>query len=300
MEKNKGASREAIQFHYDFGNDFYAAWLDSGMTYSAALWPDEARPGIDLATAQLAKLDHHIDFVKLNAGDSLLDVGCGWGSLLNRAVSRVDLSEAVGLTLSERQYGWIKEKTADPRIECRLSAWQDFADDRRFSGIISIGALEHFARPEMSREEKLKCYEDFFRFCHEHLADKGRLSIQAITWMNMAAEDEKDNLPVDIFPESNLPQVLEIIQAAGKYFHLLQFSNRPQDYARTLHIWMKRIREHRDALAEAYGKDDVQRYFNGFANFVLGFQNGVIGLSRFGFEKRGPNWSRTRGQGASR
>lgn len=300
MAQNKGASREAIQFHYDFGNDFYAAWLDSGMTYSAALWPDEERPGIDLATAQLAKLDHHIDFVRLNAGDSLLDVGCGWGSLLNRAVSRVDLSEAVGLTLSERQYGWITERNADSRIECRLSAWQDFADDRRFSAIISIGALEHFARPEMTRDEKLRCYEDFFRFCHEHLADKGRLSIQTITWMNMAAEDEKDNLPVDIFPESNLPQVLEVIQAADKYFHLLQSSNRPQDYARTLHIWMKRIREHRDELAEAYGKDDVQRYFNGFANFVLGFQNGVIGLSRFGFEKRGPNWSRTRGQGAAR
>lgn len=291
MADNEGASQEAIQFHYDLGNSFYAAWLDETMTYTAALWPDEAGAKCDLLDAQLAKLDWHLDAAGVKPGQRLLDVGCGWGSVLNRAVEKRHVSEAVGLTLAHNQVSWINEKLGDRRISVRLCPWQEHQDSRPYDAIISIGALEHFARPDMSRPQKLKCYRDFFEFCSAHLVDGGRLSLQAITWMNMAPEDEKDNLPVHIFPQSNLPHVVEVLQAADPYFHMMDFTNRPRDYAKTLRQWMRRMRDRKQELIEAYGRDDVNRYMTGFTGFVLGFQNGIMGLSRFSFEKRGENWS---------
>ena len=286
MSVNEGASREAIQYHYDIGNDFYAAWLDREMVYSAALWPDDQETELALEEAQRAKLDWHIASAALKSGDRLLDVGCGWGGLMRRAVECHQLAEAVGLTLSDEQSAWILQNTDDPRISVYVREWQQFQDDTLFDAVISIGALEHFAKPELDQASKLRCYSDFFQFCSDLLVDEGRLSLQAITWMNMKSENETDNLPTQLFPESNLPYPIEVLTAADDYFELLEYHNRPQDYSKTLRQWMKRIRENRADLSTKFGKSIVRRYMRGFTEFVLGFDNGIIGLSRFSFKKK--------------
>ncbi len=286
MAENRGASKEAIQFHYDVGNDFYAEWLDPTMTYSAGIWPDGSGERIDLETAQHRKLDWHLEAARLGAGRRLLDVGCGWGSLIGRAQATRGFSGAVGLTLSEAQAAWNREYKSDSRIRIEVSPWQSFSDPEPFDAIVSIGAFEHFARPGMTRAEKIACYEEFFAFCARSLCDGGTLSLQTIVWMDVVAGTESENLPADFFPESDLPYVGEAIAAAERHFHLLRFHNRPQDYSRTLRAWLKAIRDKREALTAAYGEAVVERYMRFFTLFVLGFDRGGIGLTRMNFVKR--------------
>ncbi len=286
MRDNQGASKEAIQFHYDVGNAFYAAWLDETMTYSAGIWP-EGRGGLEsLHEAQLRKLDWHLEGACLGAGRRLLDVGCGWGGLIRRAAETKGFGQAIGLTLSEAQATWIGEHLGDERVRVSVCPWQSFESGDPFDAIVSIGAFEHFAKPGMTRAEKLTCYGDFFAFCAETLAEGGSLSLQTIVWMDIEPGTESRNLPADFFPESDLPYLLEILQAADARFHLTRFHNRPRDYSRTLRAWLKAIREQRGALTEAWGEETVTRYMKFFTAFVLGFDSGAIGLTRLKFVKK--------------
>src|SRR5690242_17098815 len=117
--RGNGASAAAIQQHYDVGNEFYALWLDPSLTYSCGLWyADE-----DLATAQITKLDWHLEHAGARGAKRLLDVGCGWGSLLRRAVQSHGVEYGVGLSLSAAQLRWI-ESQRSTRMEVRLEAWQ--------------------------------------------------------------------------------------------------------------------------------------------------------------------------------
>ena len=96
IERATGASAEAIQAHYDTGNAFYRLWLDPTRTYSCALW-DEADA---LEEAQIDKLDYHIEQAQAAGTGQVLDIGCGWGSLLERLTTAHGVERAVGLTLS--------------------------------------------------------------------------------------------------------------------------------------------------------------------------------------------------------
>lgn len=283
---NNGASREAIQFHYDLGNNFYARFLGESMIYSAGLWSNMDGGEMDLLQAQNAKLDWHISSADLKSGQRLLDVGCGWGGLMARAFSQTDISQAIGLTLSDEQASWIKQHSKEPRLTVLTLPWQEFESEDPFDAIISIGAIEHFARPEMDRSAKLKCYSDFFEFCSRNLVRGGRMSLQSIVWMNMDPANESTNLPLDFFPESNLPRQLELIEAAAPWFHLMEMHNRPGDYSRTLHEWICNTRENRDALKTEFGAENVKRYQRAFARFMYGFDTGITGLSRFCLVKK--------------
>src|SRR5258705_13615220 len=99
---DRGASAEAIQHHYDVGNDFYTLWLDETKTYSSALWED-ART---LEEAQLRKIDYHIRQARVEGAHRVLDIGCGWGSTLKRLVEHAGVEQAVGITLSNAQADW--------------------------------------------------------------------------------------------------------------------------------------------------------------------------------------------------
>lgn len=277
------ASAAAIRAHYDAGNDFFATWLDPSMCYSAARWngPDD-----DLPTAQQRKLDWHLDAARVSPGARVLDVGCGWGALL-RAAARRGAREATGLTLSSRQAAWIQERTAIPEIRVIERGWQDAEFDTPFEAVISIGALEHFARPELETEEKIRAYGEFFDYCRKMLAPQGTVSLQFIGWMNVSPKYERRYLPGVLFPESNLPRVEEVITAAAPGFHLVRLENRPQDYVRTLNAWLGQLRAHRAELEAKIGRDTLRAYVRGFQRFILGFEACSIGLYRAVWTARG-------------
>ena len=275
-----GASVGAIRKHYDVGNEFYAAWLDPSMTYSAGRWSANGECTLTLEEAQERKLDWHLDAATVGSGSRILDVGCGWGSLLARAVRRRGAAKAAGITPSHLQCEWIRDRMGETGIEVRCSAWQEAQVGSGYDAVFALGSLEHFVRPGLSSPEKIRSYERFFEFCRRSVADNGRVSIQFIGWMDVKQDMESSYLPAELFPESNLPRLAEVITAASQTFHPIFLENVPDDYLLTIRAWLTCLNSARDDLVREHGRELVKTYIRAFRRFALGFEAGSLGLYR--------------------
>jgi len=271
-----GGSPRAIRYHYDVGHDFYRLWLDETLTYSAGMWGSASN---SLAAAQCAKLDHHLGNVALPPGGRLLDVGCGWGSLLYRACAQVDLSAAVGLTLSEDQARHI-ETNSVPNVCVRRESWTDHKPSEKYDGIVSIGAFEHFADPCQNRDERLQVYRSFFAQCREWLAQRGALSLQTIVYADMDASEANKFIAQEIFPRAELPRPYELFEAADRIFEVVSYRNDRLDYGYTCEAWLANLRRRRAEAVDVAGEDTVARYERYLMLSAMGFRLGRIGLVR--------------------
>jgi cyclopropane-fatty-acyl-phospholipid synthase len=271
-----GGSPQAIRYHYDVGHDFYRLWLDETLTYSAAMW-GSARDA--LVAAQRAKLDYHLRNVALPPGGRLLDIGCGWGALLYRACEQIDLSAAVGLTLSEDQARYIEAHPA-PKVSVQRESWTDHEPGKKYDGIVSIGAFEHFADPCQNREERLHVYRSFFAACREWLAPHGALSLQTIVYGDMDASEANKFIAEKIFPRAELPRPYELFEAADRIFEIVAYRNDRLDYGATCEAWLANLRRRRAEAVEVAGEDTVSRYERYLMLSAVGFRLGRIGLVR--------------------
>lgn len=279
--KLSGASEASIQSHYDVNNDFFQIWLDSTMSYSCALWEGED----SLFKAQENKLQFHIEKAHAQNASRVLDIGCGWGGLLQMLQSTYKVAQPVGLTLSKQQYNWIQEKDW-PGVEVRLENWQNHHPNQLYDAIISIGAFEHFAQLGLSREERVKIYRRFFLSCHEWLKPGAYLSLQTIGCGNMLREDFSAFFANSVFPESDLPRLGEILDAAECLFEVVQLRNDRQDYAKTLKVWRQRLKAQWHLALTTASEDTVQRFERYFGLAIIGF--GVLGsmnLYRISFKR---------------
>jgi cyclopropane-fatty-acyl-phospholipid synthase len=279
-----GASAPAIRHHYDLGNDFYRLWLDEEMVYSCALWSPEA-PDEDLAAAQRRKLRYHLKQAAPAGAASVLDVGCGWGALLRLAVGEGGARQALGLTLSDAQAEWIRAHHR-PGVEVRVASWHDYVPEAPHDAVVSVGAFEHFARPRDSREEKIRAYRLFFASAHAWLRPRGRLSLQTIALPD-DAPPPNDYIETRAFPESHVPRLREILEAADGAFELVQLRNDRAMYARTARAWAQRLRAHTAPAAELVGAPTVDRYLEYLRVCALGFDLGKNTLLRFTFQRIG-------------
>src|SRR5712672_821983 len=147
---------EDVQSHYDLSDDFYRLFLDPTQTYSCAYFE---RDDMTLEEAQFAKMDLALGKLGLEPGMTLLDIGCGWGATMMRAIEKYDVN-VVGLTLSENQKAHVETvfaKSYSPRSKrVLLRGWEQF--DEPVDRIVSIGAFEHFGFDR---------YDDFFTFAYE-------------------------------------------------------------------------------------------------------------------------------------
>jgi cyclopropane-fatty-acyl-phospholipid synthase len=141
--------REAVRYHYDVSNDFFALWLDRRMVYSSAYFTD---PGEELETAQERKLDYICRKLRLRRGERLLDIGCGWGGLVIHAAKTRGV-EAVGITLSEPQAGLaaarIREEGLTDRCRVEVKDYREVDAPGHFDKIASVGMFEHVGETRM-------------------------------------------------------------------------------------------------------------------------------------------------------
>jgi cyclopropane-fatty-acyl-phospholipid synthase len=281
-----GATLEAIQRHYDVGNEFYRLWLDDSMNYSGAMWA----PGDSLESAQLRKVDHHIAAAHAAKAERVLDVGCGWGAVLRRLVERAGVRQAVGLTLSQAQADWIASQQL-PRVEVRVENWLDHVPAQPYDAIISIGAFEHFARVEDSDEKRIEGYRAFFRSCRSWLRAGGRMSLQTFAYGNLHSREAAHLsagtrfLAREIFPETDPPRLSDIAVAIDGEFEIEQLRNDRKDYARTCMAWLKRLRAVRPQAVDLVGADVVARYERYLQLSTLGFETGNLLLFRIALRR---------------
>jgi cyclopropane-fatty-acyl-phospholipid synthase len=262
------------------GNRFYRLWLDSRMIYSCALWPNGEYDG-DLETAQVRKLDYHIDQAGAATARRILDVGCGWGGLLARCLERnPKLESAVGLTLSAEQARHCQETLPSPPVDCRLEDWRDHRPAEPYDAIISIGAFEHFAAPGDSRATRIAKYKAFFEFCRANLRRGGRLSLQSIAYLNMRREDASTFMNTEIFPDSDLPYLEEIAAAAAGTLEIQAVRNDRLDYAHTCNIWARRLKANRAAAVAASDEATVAKFEKYLLEGSVGFFQGKLSLLR--------------------
>jgi cyclopropane-fatty-acyl-phospholipid synthase len=294
-----GASAEAIRTHYDVGNDFYRLWLDETMTYSAAMWRDEQDTS-SLADAQRRKIAWHLHNSQANRMDSLLDIGCGWGGLLRAASTmRVEgappLIRATGLTLSKAQAEFGRQTfdqegldgAAPPQhVDIRLESWLDHEPVERYGAIVSIGAFEHFTKPHDDAAAKIEIYRNFFSHCRDWLKIDGRMTLQTIAYGDPNPNAKATSFMAEIFPDSDLPRLGLILEAAEGLFELERMRNDRVDYARTCDIWANRLRVRRTEAVALVGAAQARRYERYLKLSAWGFWSNHLHLLRFRLRRR--------------
>ncbi|MGW5113742.1 class I SAM-dependent methyltransferase [Nocardia sp. NPDC004123] len=270
------AAAAAVRHHYDLGNEFYRLWLDRTLSYSCAL---RESPYDTLEIAQGHKLRHHLDAIEAERARTVLDIGCGWGAVLQRVSRQPAFQHAVGLTLSAEQADYVRAQQYSG-VEVRTEDWLHYEPRQRFDGIISIGAFEHFARPDDTPERKIGVYREFFTRCREWLQPGGALSLQTIAYANMTAAQANTFMQRKIFPDAELPTLAEITAAADSLFEIRAVTNGRLDYAWTCAEWTRRLRENRAAATELVGPEVVERYLRYLKMSALGFRMGKLALFR--------------------
>ena len=224
-------ARDNIAAHYDLGNDFYAAWLDEGMTYSSARFA----PGDTLEAAQARKIDALLDRLSLSPGDRLLEIGCGWGSLAIAAAKRG--ARVTGLTLSTEQKAWADQRIAEAgladRIDIRLQDYRAVAD--HYDAIASV---------EMVEAVGARWWPAYLDTIARSLRSGGRAALQFISIDHRLFDryaGSADFIQAYIFPGGMLldePRFEELARERG-----LSWDDRDgfgTDYAETLRLWRLR------------------------------------------------------------
>jgi cyclopropane-fatty-acyl-phospholipid synthase len=280
-----GASNEAIEFHYDLSNEFYQLWLDRRMVYSCALWEE----GDTLEQAQLRKLDYLVTQAGAAGASRVLDVGCGWGGLLQHLTQVHGVGHVVGLTLSRAQADHVMGMGMS-NIEVRVESWVDHSVDEPYDAIISIGAFEHFAKPGLSRAKRVEAYRHFFRACRRWLPPAGGLAIQTVTKgdnvrLSRSTLTEMAFVMERIFPESELPWLSEIIEASERRFALTELRSDGLHYAKTAAIWRARIQENAAQAETLVGPERLAEYDRYLASFGRQFEERHVNLVRLTFQR---------------
>ena len=229
--------------HYDLGNDFFAAVLDSQMAYTCGYWPS-ART---LEEAQLAKLELVCAKLGLRPGMRLLDIGCGWGSLMRHAAQQYQVS-CVGLTISRAQAELGEQRCQGLPVEFRLLDYRDMARDvgalERFDRVASLGMFEHVGH---------KNHRVFFEVVRRCLRDDGLFLLHAIG-KNRRGSATDPWIDRYIFPNGDLPSLGQIADASEKLFIIEDVHNFGADYERTLLAWNERCEAAWPRFSARYGE----------------------------------------------
>ncbi len=259
-ENTREGSRKNIHAHYDLGNDFYGLWLDPSMTYSSALYGGEASKPLEVA--QIAKYDRILAQLGARQGDTILEIGCGWGGFAEVAARRG--MRVTGVTISKEQLEYARARLQRAGLSDRVDLqFRDYRDiEGRYDHIVSIEMIEAVGE---------RYWPDYFATLKRHVVPGGSAVVQAIVIADDFFERYRTNpdfIQTYVFPGGMLlsPSSLkeQCRQAGLKVAELYSFG---LDYARTLETWLGRF----DRVADQVGRMGFDERFRRMWRYYLAY-----------------------------
>jgi len=279
----------AVRFHYDVGNAFYALWLDRRLVYSCAYFET---PETTLDDAQEAKLDLISRKLRLAPGMRLLDIGCGWGSLVLYAAERYGV-EAVGVTLSERQAEWATDEIARrglaDRVRVEIRDYRDLAPLGQFDAVASVGMFEHVGRERLPDyfAAALGAVRPGGLFLNHGIATTATGGGLRRRWLRFG---DGGFIGRYVFPDGELVTVEDAIAVARRAgFELIDVQRLRPHYALTLRAWVERLEAAADRARELAG-DEVYRTWRIYmAAARRGFEDGSLDVAQLLLARPAPD-----------
>ena len=281
-QHSRRRDREAVRFHYNVGNAFYALWLDAKMVYSCAYFASDTD---DLEQAQESKLDLICRKLRLKPGERLLDIGCGWGGLIMHAARRYGVF-ALGITLSDAQAEMARERIAaaglGDRCKVELRDYRQLAAEPRFDKIASVGMVEHVGSRRL---------EEYFASAWSALRPGGLfLNHGIVSIAGSRPESRRSRVAgrvwkrgefIDryVFPDGELVPAATVIASAEKSgFELRDVESLREHYVSTLHHWIHRLESRREEAVALVGEPTYRVWRLYMSASAYGFRTGRIGI----------------------
>lgn len=253
--------QDNIARHYDLGNDFFRLWLDESLTYSCAYFRS---PSDTLEGAQRQKIEHTLQKLRLRPNETLLDIGCGWGSLVMRASEKYQV-RATGITLSEEQHAGanaaIGQRGLQETAHVRLANYSALPREGvQFDKIVSVGMIEHVGAMH---------YHEYFAKTHELLADGGIMLTHTIGRAGPPGRTDKWTRKY-IFPGGFVPSLSHLVDALEHTgWAVSDFEELRYHYALTLAEWYRRTTMHEAEITALYDA----RMFRMWQFYLAGFES---------------------------
>jgi len=275
----KRQARKNIFAHYDIGNRFYSAWLDPSMTYSSAIFEDGTQ---DLTAAQHNKYRRLAEAIELKPGQTVLEIGCGWGGFAEYAAKNYDV-QVVGLTISTEQRDYAQKRIQDAGLADKVEIrFQDYRDER--------GLYDRIASIEMIEAVGEQFWPRYFSQIRDRLLPGGLAGIQAITIQDKFFQSyraEVDFIQRYVFPGGMLPSP-EVLKSLGERFSVPVVRERifGLDYATTLAMWRDNFRAAWPSLTPLGFDDRFRRLWEYYLAYCeAGFLSGNIDVRQVVFAK---------------
>lgn len=264
-------SEEDVQSHYDIGNDFYEQWLDPTLTYSCAYFTDDNKD--DLEQAQIAKVHHILNKLHPQKGQTLLDIGCGWGTLMLTAAKEYSL-KVTGVTLSEEQYKLVQKKIYDENLqdvaEVKLEDYRELGD-QQWDYVTSVGMFEHVGSENLG---------EYFNDLAKYLKTDGVALIHGITRQQGGATNAWINKY--IFPGGYIPGLVEIISRIEEaHLQISDVEMLRRHYQRTLEIWDKNFNNARPEIEKKMGERFCRMWDMYLQACAASFESGNIDVVQY-------------------